>query len=149
MIPYYNLSRGTLCGPPKDARYCRIQSTWLEQKRWEDVLLTVPVDMYYHLSQGHKIIVHDQSEKPRLSRAQWQGLSWIRFATTIAWYEASPAEFSRSGMHVNPYWNQQYAQLSAHVRTFVGRFKEWAVSDSAVRLEPCKCRLSGVEEKAA
>jgi hypothetical protein len=109
MIPYYNLSRGTLCGPPKDARYCRIQSTWLEQKRWEDVLLAVPVDMYYHLAQGHKIIVHDQSEKPRLSRAQWQGLSWIRFATNIAWYEASPAEFSRG-------WHARQPVLESAVR---------------------------------
>lgn len=139
-IAYYNLSRGVLCGPPANARFMRLQSTWCEQKRWEDILWTTPPDLYYHLALGDTVIVHDQSEKPRLTRAQWQGLSWIRHVVSTTWYGAAEPEFSRSGMLVSGYWEEQYGRLSDRVLTYVGRFGEWAI-DGPGLLEPCDCDI--------
>jgi hypothetical protein len=146
-VEFVNLSRGLSCSV-EQPRYMRIQSTWCEQKRWADVLWTLPADAYYHLAQGYRCIVHDQSEKPRQTRAQWQGLSLVRFVCGVAWYETAPAEHSRSGMHISPYWAEQYNGLPERLLTYVARFKEWAVG-GPVRLESCTCWITADQPEAA
>lgn len=124
-IHYANLSRGVLC-PVEADRVIRLQSTWCEQKRWADVLWTTSPDLLYHLAIGDACVIHDQSEKPRQTRACWQGLSWIRYATGRAWYDAADPEFSRTGMNVTPYWQEQYRGLDDRVITYLKAFRKYA-----------------------
>lgn len=88
-IHFLNLTNGLLCAghvPDIDsARFMRLQSTWCEQKRWDDVLLTLPPDFYMALATGRPITCHDVSEKPRRTRAMWQGLAVARRICGWAW----------------------------------------------------------------
>lgn len=137
-IEFANLSRGLLCAPD-DARIMRLQSTWCEQKEWDKVLMTTSPELYYRLAQGDEIIVHDLSEKQRETRAQWQGLSWIRVATSLAWYEVTPVEFARNGMNVTSYWVKQFGKLDRKTKRYVRRFAEWCDPHLQGDLRPCAC----------
>ena len=131
-----NLTNGVLCAPA-DATYLRIQSTWCEQKRWEDLLWAMPADLLVNLALGHKVIVHDQSEQQRATRAQWQGLSWIRYALRAAWDLPEGREKSRSNMDVTHYWWQQWRDLDFPVRRHLNYYK--AFDPTQVDLVPCEC----------
>lgn len=112
-VEYANLTNGLLCAPP-DARITRLQSTHCEQKRWNDVIEYVGVDLLASLARGDEVIVHDRSERDRVPRAIWQGLSWVRYAAHRAWIgEEPPRELSRGSMDVTSYWAEIWGRHNA------------------------------------
>jgi len=141
-VHYANLTNGLHC-PHLDLehvpnlRIVRIQSTWCEQKRWGDVLLTAGADLLYQLARGETCVVHDVSERPRESRACWQGLSWLRYALAVAWGLPEPRETVREHeVNVTPYWRDVWAGLDDVPRTYARRFRRWHAG-GAVDLRSC------------
>lgn len=116
---YVNLTRGALCPhldelEPVDLRYVRIPSTWCENKRWEDILVGLGADFYMDVARGLDVQVHDFSEKPRETRAMWQGLEWVEYALIRTWYRGDEDRVqwkSRSGMNVRRFWSACYQSL--------------------------------------
>ena len=64
-ITDYNLS---------DYRFIRLQSTTCEQKRWEEILLTISDDFLISLALGYHCIVYDYGANKNVPRDVWQGL---------------------------------------------------------------------------
>jgi hypothetical protein len=127
---YANLSNGLGCphleGHLVPPRVVRVQSTWCEQQRWGDVLLTAGADLLYHLARGERCVVHDVSERDRETRACWQGLSWLRWALSRAWGVApEPEVFKPSGMAAGRFWERTWLGLDDVPRTYAGRFRQW------------------------
>lgn len=140
-----NLSRGVLasnqCPVPRGTTVymVRIPSTWCEQKRWNDILVTLPPDVWMSLAVGAPCVMHDRSEKPRPTRATWQGLSWIRFAVNTAWDLPVADEYSRSGMKVNRYWTEVFVGLPKSTRTMLKYWLNYYKGDGdSVSLTGCK-----------
>lgn len=125
MIHYANLTRGLLCPhlPGERVHYVRIQSTWCEQKRWGDILVGVGPDMLYRLAVGEAVMVHDLSERDRVSRALWQGLAWVRFACTLAWCDKELPTLSRNGMDVTAYWASAWRALNGRERRAITYYR--------------------------
>lgn len=137
-----NLSRGLLsrCLAHEGDVTCtvRIPSTWCEQKRWDDILVTLPPQMWILMSLSVPLIMHDVSEKPRPTRATWQGLSWIRYAVNSAWDLPVPAEYSRSGVNVSGYWAKVFNGLPRSTRTLLRYYLNFYRGDgSPVSLTGC------------
>ncbi|MBF6332449.1 hypothetical protein [Nocardia transvalensis] len=86
-VHFANLTRGLLCPHlvGYEVRYTRIQSTSCEQKRWHDVIFGAGPDLLMTMALGRLAIVHDQSERPRETRAMWQGLVFVRRACEHLW----------------------------------------------------------------
>ncbi|MEU6719761.1 hypothetical protein ABZ897_50615 [Nonomuraea sp. NPDC046802] len=124
-VHYLNLTRGLLCAPHvPDPRYLRLQSTWCEQKRWADVLWTLGPDFYQHLASG-PVTVHDVSERPRTTRACWQGLAWVRFACERLWKAPSSPAIVRNGHDMTAYFAGELARLDQRVTKFVRYFSSF------------------------
>lgn len=149
-VEYFNLSNGIACldhigralaDDPEEPRYSRIQSTWCEQKLWNQLLLTTPPDMYFHLANRESVIVHDKSEKDRLTRAQWQGLGMIRVACNLAWWGITGPQYSRSGMNVTEYFIDQWVELPPTTQRYIEWFGKYApmIPTFWVDLVPCTC----------
>ena len=133
---YINLTNGILCAPA-NASYVRIPSTFCEQKQWGRVVYGAGPDMLSTLAMGYPVVVHDQSERQRLTRAQWQGLSWLRYACSMAWGLPEPTEYSRNGMNVTSYWRGTWLGLPEPDKTWLGYFKRFAEGIEVVDLKPC------------
>lgn len=137
---YINLSNGWICGcdVPSPHGITRIQSTACEQKRWASILDTLGADLLYNLAQGNACVIHDRSEKERETRACWQGLSWIRYATHRAWNPGlpPPSEKSRGGMALNRYWERVYQDLPNSTKHLLKYYRKY-YTGGAVRLYSC------------
>lgn len=140
---FRNLTNGILCAPQDSRGNVRIGSTTCEQKQWDSVLRQAGVDMLALLAQGHSVVLHDQSERPRQTRAQWQGLSWIRYACARAWSIPAAEEFSRNGANVTVYWGEQYASLSKADLNYLRYFRPLVMKHpdprplNQINLRPC------------
>ncbi len=147
-----NLSRGMLadCEIPYDFSpiTVRIPSSWCEQKRWGDILNTLPPDLWLAMAVGAPCTMHDRSERQRPSRAMWQGLSWIRYAVNSAWDLPVADEFSRSGMKVNAYWAKQFAELPKPTRNLLRYYLNYYKGDGkSVLLASCHVCEKGTPPK--
>lgn len=111
-IDFFNLTRGLLCEHHQNhpnPHYLRIQSTLLEQTQFSRVLETVGPDLLYHLAVGSRTCVHDVSERPRVTRALWQGMTWISFACERLWglsYEEATPPIMRNGHNTAAYFDR-------------------------------------------
>jgi hypothetical protein len=106
----------------------RIQSTHLEQKRFDDVLLTVGADLYYNLAVGAPIVVHDVSERPRVTRALWQGMAWIRYASERLWglqQHETTTPVMRNGHNATRYFESVLDALNPRTKTYVGYYSRY------------------------
>ena len=131
---YVNLTNGLACLPHIESpRYLRLQSTWCEQKRWQDILWATPPDLFMDLATGNPLVVHDVSERPRWTRACWQGLEWIRVASSRAWALAPPEPLSeRGGRAMRQYLMAQYALLPRQTKGMLRYYKRYLTGKSAI-----------------
>lgn len=63
----------------KEYSFIRIQSTWCEQKRWEDIIFTLSDDFLMNVALGKECVVYDYGSNKEKPRAIWQGLEWIKY----------------------------------------------------------------------
>lgn len=135
MREYANLTNGLACAP-QSALITRLPSTWCEQKLWDQVTTGVGPQMLRDLANGTQVVVHDQSERQRLTRAQWQGLSWLRYACSRAWNMQVPLEKDHQGMAYE--WSRRYIELKPPTVAWLEYFTP-SRRIARVDLVPCAC----------
>lgn len=143
---FVNLTNGLQCcdASYNNPRYIRIQSSWLEQKRFEDVLVTASPDLMLALiyTRNQLPVVHDLSERPRYTRAQWQGLPWLRFALEKASGRViTPVIMNRNlsthGHNATQYFHWQFDQLSDRAKKTVKYYNRF-VQDEFIDYAVCR-----------
>jgi hypothetical protein len=137
---YVNLSNGieALAGlDPVSVRFMRLQSTDCEHKHWAQILDGLPDDFLIDLALGRMVVVHDRSCSMRcggLSRAQWQGLAWVRYALSRAgWGVVDPGTTVR-GNDVSSYWRECWDKLPGDTVGRMRWYSRWVQVDT-IRLE--------------
>lgn len=158
MIHYLNLSNGLACeSGTAEPRYLRIQSTWCEAKRWEDVLWTVSPDFYFNVAEGAEVCVHDVSERSRMTRALWQGLPWIRYACERAWdvpdkhlYRVTVRKGgmpdSKGSSDATIYFQIVYSLMSERARNYLRYFRKYYTPGPLSNIYVCSGPGEGVDD---
>lgn len=148
-VHFFNLTNGISC--PHLARmsdigamhFTRVQSTQCEQKRWDHILDQAGADLLFHLAIGNVVAFHDVSEKPRFTRAVWQGMPWICFATRYIWDgEIQETKLTRrNNMNVTQYFTECVKALPKDVVKRVRYFEKFRTRrGEEVRFESMWCR---------
>jgi len=98
----------------KTVHFLRIQSTWCEQHRWDDILWTLSDDFLMFVAIGTHCRIFDYGAGKDCPRAIWQGLEFIKFALFRCWYnkEYNPQGRSRSS---KDYFQEAYKYLHPRV----------------------------------
>lgn len=139
-VHFANLTRGVKCAP-YDARLSRIQSTQCEAKAWDRVLMSAPDEMIARAALGQFIVVHDYSEKPRQTRAMWQGLTLIRMFMEFRWFGELRARYriTKQGVSATQYLRNVASKQDKTVKNRYDYFRELThVNDTTyVRLVSC------------
>lgn len=146
MTDFVNLTNGLHCCPwlaeqQPQPHYLRIQSTWCEQKLWTEVLDSVGPDFLMHLAVGAHIVVHDFSEKQRITQACWQGLVWVRFACERIWGCPERPAIMRNGHNATDYFAGQMVDLPPRTRQQVRYFRQWTDPLEPLTYELCPNQL--------
>ena len=126
--------------------YTRIQSTALEQKRWEAVIHGAGPDFFFRLATEKELLFHDQSERQRLTRAFWQGVPFL--IHLFRWSVDLPEIpcLMRGGIRVNSYFNQVIRNsISSSTLKEIKYFKKFMINQGAI-IFPCKIRLKGLDK---
>jgi hypothetical protein len=137
-----------------DYRFIRIQSTACEQKRWDDIIMSLSDDFLMSLALGHECRVYDFGANKKIPRAIWQGLEFIKFTLYRRWYgvEYLPkgrAESSRL------YFTEQFNALSRRSKKKLDYYKKFlkgtlnvvAVTD-ATAMDGCVSYFQKVTDEA-
>jgi hypothetical protein len=96
----------------QDYRIMRLQSTHCEQKRFEDILVSVPDEFLFYCAVGKENRVYDYGANKPIPRAIWQGLAWVNYAITRHWTGTIIEVRGRSGHMMNHYFDELYNSLS-------------------------------------
>lgn len=135
-VHFLNLTNGLACADhAPNPHYTRIQSTALEQKRFAEVLDHAGDDLLMHLALGRHVTIHDVSERPRRTRALWQGVPWVTYALQRAWgLPLTPATI-RSGEDCTRYFERHYRALTEPQRRRVQYYRKF--NPTGVRIGLC------------
>jgi len=140
---YVNLSNGIEALPElvevrADVRFMRLRSTDCEHKHWADIITNLPDDFLLDLAAGRRVIVHDRACSNRahgLSRAQWQGLAWVRYALTRADWGPCMLRDECGPILAQPEpWRPVWDALPGDVKGRLRWFSRW-VQVNEVRIE--------------
>jgi hypothetical protein len=108
----------------RDFRFIRIQSTACEQKRWEEILLSLSDDFLMSAANGAECIVYDYGANKTIPRAVWQGLEWVKYSLRRRWHglEHGPqGRAATSGM----YFAENYGRLSKRAKARLDYFSRY------------------------
>jgi hypothetical protein len=98
---YINLTNGIEFLDQLDHRtacFIRIQSTHCEQKRYEDIIMSLSDDLLMHLALGFDCVIHDASHHGE-PRALWQGVAFIKMLVRLLWFNKKT--ILPNGMHAD------------------------------------------------
>ncbi|KAK9852863.1 hypothetical protein WJX84_010876 [Apatococcus fuscideae] len=94
--------------------FCRIQSTALEQKRFEVLMSELDANLLLSLALGKICLVYDLGSRNRVQgvpKAVWYGLEFIRYALEMLWMRRSGEVFLR-GVRCTANFQKYLEQLS-------------------------------------
>lgn len=88
--------------------YVRIQSTWLEQKRFWPVIHDLDYAFLLAIAMGHDVMVYDTSAHKQESRAIYQGLPWIDYVLNRVWLDNADRVPWVRGHNVQDYFDTMF-----------------------------------------
>lgn len=107
-----------------EVKFCRLQSTALEQGHWGDFLRDAGADLVTCLALGYECRIYDcGSRSGQESRVIWQGVPWLRFALGAAWKTPERGESVVRGMDARTQFGMQYSELPERVKTWMKYFR--------------------------
>jgi len=131
MKHYINLTNGIEFIPSLQGveyRFIRIQSTACEQKRWDNIIQDLDVDFMFNLAIGETCIVYDMGDNKPISRAVYQGLSWINYALSKNWLGLELSSIVR-GNDATAYFKQVYRTIEPKTRARMEYFRKFVNTD--------------------
>lgn len=130
-------------------RVIRIQSTALEQKRWDFVIQDLDHGLLFDLATGNTVIVVDYSSHKPESRALYQGLPFIRYVLTRYWLGREEIPWVKKH-NVQFLFRKLYSGLNSQVFAKLSYYRQFLLTES-INLRGYaggKSRLEGPERSA-
>lgn len=125
MMHFLNLTNGIAWASAiKHDGLVRIQSTACEQKLWSDIIADLDYSFLIPLAMGRPCVIYDCGARKETSRAIWQGVEFIRAASTMRWMGRRIPVIWR-GHDASVYAHQQIARLDRRAKSrldYAGRF---------------------------
>lgn len=131
---------------PRDVRFIRIQSTWCEQKRWEDILMALSDDFLMQAALGHECVVYDYGAGKPVPRAVWQGLEWVKFVLRRRWHDEPYMPEGRAGP-LWTYFGGEYYRLADRTKTRLDYFRKFVDGPLRIRAVTSATELDGKTEE--
>jgi len=135
---FINLSTGIeflpTIPPDQNIHFIRIQSTWCEQKRWNDIIADLDYTFLMYLVLGYKCMVYDCSRR-RISRALWQGIPWVKYVLERIWFNRNPKAKVKN-WDVTNYFDNQFRTLTERTKNKIKYFRKFLLTNE-IDIEIC------------
>jgi hypothetical protein len=130
IIHWINLTNGLQAIPDyglTDYRVMRLQSTYCEQKLWNDILMTIPDEFLFRASLGDECRVYDYGANRIVPRSIWQGLELVRYVLMRKWFNEIVFLEGRQGRSMFGYFDRVYTGLPKRVLTRLTYFEKYLI----------------------
>ena len=135
-IFYVNLTNGvealqTMNTLGLEPRFVSIQSTKLEQKEYDSMMLELGADLLLNLAIGKICVVIDYGANKKNSRAVYKGVPLIKYICERAWFgEAEPPKIlnrtdNRVKQHCDIEFDYIYNNLSKKTKRYLNKYKKY------------------------
>lgn len=135
----------------EDVAFIRVQSTWCEQKRWDDLLWDIDANLLMHLALGHTCIIYDASAKRDMARALWQGIELLRYCLSAAWgVPYDPPAVRGIDNEMACYFDEVWRNLDTRTKRRLRYFRNFLHTDRIDLQQRCRrTRLDGRYDELA
>lgn len=82
------------------------------------------------LALGCRCFLYDYGANKDISRAMWQGVSWIKYALMRNWFGVEIDSFSKSGVNMNGCFSKAYYGLHKTTKKKLAYFKKFLNTDA-------------------
>jgi hypothetical protein len=131
---FINLTNGLVyLGEVDNPSFIRIPSTWCEQKRWDDILNSLPPEFYLACASNVEIMVYDAGKR-RITRAQWQGIPFIEYVLNRRWFDVILDEtfYEERIRSARPYFEHVYKNLHRRTKKLIDYYGKFLTRDSPI-----------------
>jgi hypothetical protein len=108
-----------------DYNFVRIQSTALEQKRWDFIIQDLDYKFLLELAIGVPVRVLDCSARKEQSRAIYQGLPFIAYILNRHWFNIDYEKVFVKAHNVRKYFENVYDKMSGKTLKKLDFFKKF------------------------
>ena len=113
--------------------FVNIQSTHLEQKRYDLMMSRLGADFLMKAALGHNMYIFDFGARKPTSRAIYQGSRFLVYALERAWFNKIPTKFfirprsdKATAINVAKEFDYRYRQLSKSTLNYLKKFRTYA-----------------------
>lgn len=111
-----------------DYEFVRIQSSLLESKCFDKVLLDLDYNFLFDLAQGNLVEIYDTSRKKKMSRALYQGVPFIEYVLNRRWFDKKTDAFVND-FNVTDYFEKVYQNLDRSTKNKLDYVKKFVTTD--------------------
>ena len=140
VVVYINITNGieflpTLEKYDIEPKFCSIQSTHLEQKELDPILIGLGSELLMDLAQGKNVLIIDYGTRKEISRAVYQGIPFIKFCLEKIWYGYTPEELfiiprkeDARPLPIKDTYEKWFHLLNRKTKRHLSRFSDLAIS---------------------
>lgn len=125
---YFNLTNGLEAlnhyNLGNNVSLLRIQSTWCEQKLWDNIIQDLDYNFLIDAALGHEIIIFDYSAKKKIPRSLYQGLQFILYVLNRIWFNKN-IEIYIKEMNCTKYFQEVYNNLQERSKSKINYCKKF------------------------
>ena len=111
------------------AGFVRIQSSHCERNDWDKVILTLDANLLMWVATGEKCVIVDYGANKTCSRANYQGVAFIRYCLYRCWF-GREILVKVKGMNVTGYFRKCYNNLCKSARKKLKYFRKFVTCDT-------------------
>lgn len=112
----------------EDVAFIRIQSCHCERSKFVDILRDLDYNFLLYLALGYRCIVYDFGANSPVSKAQYIGLTWIKYALTRRWFDRIlPVEIK--GWDLSDRFDMFYRRIDDKTKRKLDYFKKFLFTD--------------------
>ncbi len=110
---------------PQHVRYMRVQSTYLEQKRFYQVIEGLSDDLLFNLATGRKCVIIDFGARKEVPRAIWQGMEFVMYCLHVLWLDETYKFAYERSQRCKPYFWQLLQAMPDSCRKKLQYYKRY------------------------
>ena len=104
--------------------FIRIQSTYCEQKLWDNLLQDLDYNFLMDLALGNKVIIYDYSPYKNIPRAMYQGVPFIEYVLYRRWLDIHIESYVKK-LNCTSYFDEIYNNLNNKTKKKLDYFKKF------------------------
>lgn len=111
-------------------QFIRIQSCYIEENLYEDILIDLDHNFLMSLALGKKCIVYDFGAKAKTSKAIYIGIEWVRYVLNKRWFAKETRLIIKNKDVTEYFYKTYYTKLTKRTKKRIDYYKKFLLTEN-------------------